>query len=66
MKNSKTREIVMNTIYILIPLLIYGVYKNGYLIYEKGLINFFDILKPLYLVLIGIIIKYEYSKGIGL
>ena len=57
MKNSKTSDLVLNNIYLLIPLIIYGIFKNGYLIYEKGLINIFMILKPLYLVLIGFIIK---------
>ena len=57
MKNSKTSDLVLNNIYLLIPLIIYGIFKNGYLIYEKGLINIFMILKPLYLVLVGFIIK---------
>ncbi|MBQ7031649.1 MAG: RnfABCDGE type electron transport complex subunit D [Bacilli bacterium] len=57
MKNSKTSDLVLNNIYLLIPLIIYGIFKNGYLIYEKGLINIFMILKPLYLVLIGFIVK---------
>ena len=57
MKNCKTSDLVIEQIYLLIPLIIYGIYKNGYLIYEKGLIKSFLILKPLYLVLIGVIIK---------
>lgn len=57
MKNNKTSEILINNIYLLIPLIIYGIFKNGYLVYEKGLINIFMIFKPLYLVLIGVIIK---------
>lgn len=57
MKNSKTNDLVLNNIYLLIPLIIYGIFKNGYLVYEKGLINVLMIFKPLYLVLIGIIVK---------
>ena len=57
MKKKKTSYLVIENIILLIPLIIYGIFKNGYLIYEKGYINFYQIFKPLYLVLIGIIIK---------
>jgi len=57
MKKYKTKDIVMQNIYLLIPLIIYAIYKNGYLIYQKNLINFINIFKPLYLVIISIIIK---------
>ena len=58
MKKKKTSYLVMENIILLIPLIIYGIFKNGYLIYEKGYINFYQIFKPLYLVLIGVIIKF--------
>lgn len=57
MKRYNTKELVIQNIYLLIPLILYAIYKNGYLIYEKELIEFINILKPLYLVLIGLIIK---------
>jgi len=57
MKKYKTKDIVMQNIYLLIPLIIYAIYKNGYLLYQKNLINFINIFKPLYLVIISIIIK---------
>jgi len=57
MKNYKTSNLVIQNIYLLIPLILYGVFKNGYLVYEKGLISFISIFKPIYLVLIGLIIK---------
>ena len=57
MKKKKTNYLVIENIILLIPLIIYGIFKNGYLIYEKGYINFYQIFKPLYLPLIGIIIK---------
>ena len=40
----------------LIPLLIFSIYKNGFVLYNADLINFFDIFLPLlfYLVSIGI------------
>ena len=58
MKKKKTSYLVYENIILLIPLIIYGIFKNGYLIYEKGYINFYQIFKPLYLVLIGVSIKF--------
>lgn len=57
MKNYKIKDLVRLNILLLIPLIIYGVFKNGYLLYEKDLINLVTIFKPVYLVLIGVIIK---------
>lgn len=57
MNKKSTKELVIQNICLLIPLLIYGIYKNGYLVYERGLINVFLVLKPLYLVLLSVIIK---------
>ena len=56
MKKSVNKLIIEN-ICLLIPLIVYAIYKNGFLIYQKGLINIFGIFKPLYLVIISIIIK---------
>lgn len=36
----------------------YGIYKNGYLLFQHDLINFFSIFKVLYLVMISISIKF--------
>lgn len=57
MKNYKTKKLVLINICLLTPLLLYGLYKNGFLIYSKGLIGFIEIFKSLYLVLISLIIK---------
>lgn len=57
MNKKNTKKLVIQNICLLIPLLIYGIYKNGYLVYERGLINSFLIFKPLYLVAISVIIK---------
>ena len=56
MKRSVTRLIVEN-ICLLIPLIIYGIYKNGYLIYQKNLISILEIFKPIVLTLISVLIK---------
>ena len=62
-------KLIKENILLLIPFIIYGIYKNGYLIYQKELIGFISIFKPLLLVLIsgGIkciidIIKYKIVK----
>ena len=57
MKKYETKELIKLNIYLLLPLIFYSLYKNGYLIYEKGLINFVNIFKPIYLILIGVLIK---------
>lgn len=57
MKKSYTKDIIQNTIYLLIPLIIYGIYKNGFLLYQKDMINIFLVFKPLYLVIIAVAIK---------
>lgn len=54
---KRVDRLVKENICLLIPLVIYACYKNGYLLYQKNLINFFSIFKPLYLVLISIGIK---------
>ncbi len=57
MKKSNVKNLVKLNIILLIPFLIYGLYKNGYLIYMKGLISGYMLFKPLYLTLISLIIK---------
>lgn len=56
MKKTVNR-LVKENILLLLPLIFYGIYKNGYLIYQKELINFILIFKPIFLVLINIVIK---------
>ena len=57
-KLKKTiNKLIIENVCLLIPLIIYGIYKNGYLIYQKNLIGILGIFKPLYLVLISIGIK---------
>lgn len=44
----------------LIPLILYAIYKNGILAYNRHLIGFLGIFKPLYLVILGSLICYTY------
>lgn len=41
----------------LIPLILYGIYKNGFLLYQKGFISFISMFKPLILIFLSIIIN---------
>ncbi len=51
---------ILRYIYGLIPLILYGIYKNGILLYNLDLINFLDIFKIIYLLIISIIIYIIY------
>ncbi len=52
---------VLKYIYGLIPLVLYGIYKNGFILYNANLINFFSIFKVLYLIIISLIIYIIFS-----
>ncbi len=58
MKKLSTKDLVLREIYLLIPFIFYSLYKNGYLIYSKGLISGVMIFKIIYLVLISMGIKF--------
>ena len=64
--NNKTY--IIRYVCSLIPLILYGMYKNGYLIYQKGLIEFYEIFKVVYLIFIGLllnmVINYLFDKEI--
>ena len=52
---------VLKYIYGLIPLVLYGLYKNGIVLYNANLIKFFSIFKVLYLIIISLIIYSIFS-----
>lgn len=64
MKNNKTKKIILTYIYLFIPFILYSLYKNGYLLYKDNLINVFSIFKPIYLIVISIILLYIFNKYI--
>ncbi|MBE6154220.1 MAG: hypothetical protein E7163_01415 [Firmicutes bacterium] len=54
---KKSKNNLINTYFIaLIPLILFGIYKNGILLYRNDLINFKNIFIPIYFYLISIII----------
>ena len=56
-KNS-VKRIIMIFILSLIPIILYGIYKNGLLIYQKDLINILYIFKLLYLIILSVLIYF--------
>ncbi len=61
MKVKSIKKLVLERMLLLIPFLIYGLYKNGYLIYARGFISLYEVFKPLYLCLISLVIKIIYD-----
>ena len=57
----KYNHYLLICMYTLIPLMIYGFYKNGISLYFKGLVSLIYITKPLLIILIGFISSYIIS-----
>lgn len=51
--NKSIKTISLTKIFFLIPLMIYGLYKNGIYLYKENYIQFIDIFRPLIYILIG-------------
>lgn len=60
-KNNENK-ILVKYIFLLIPFLIYGFYKNGILLYKGEYVNIFYMFKPLILTIISILISYLFTK----
>lgn len=58
MKNKTIKKLVIENIILLFPLILYAIYKNGILIYNKGLIEIYQIFKVLYLIGISVFVKF--------
>ena len=67
-KNSNTHNLLKKFFISLLPLILYGFYKNGILLYLNGAINFLSIFKPLLFPLLGfssgLLINYITKKKI--
>ena len=50
------KNIVISYLLCLIPLILYGIYKNGILLYTRDLISFLSIFKIIYLLIISLLI----------
>lgn len=54
MKKSLNTRLYLMYIIALFPLIIFGLFKNGILLYNKNLVNFITMLKPLLILLMSI------------
>lgn len=59
---NSLKKIVFQYILCIIPLVFYGIYKNGFLLWNRDLISFLDIFKLIYLLLISIGIYFLVYK----
>lgn len=51
--NTSIKSISLTRLFLLLPLIIYGVYKNGIFLYMNKYVNLFDMFRPIILILIG-------------
>lgn len=64
--NGSIKTISLTRIAFLLPLIIYGIYKNGIYLYKEGYTNLFGLFKPIILIILGAFIGglvniiYEY------
>ena len=60
--SEKTKnKIVLETCLLILPLFLYAIYKNGYLLYQRNLISLIEVFKPLLYLGISLVI-YEIIK----
>lgn len=66
--NRSIKTISITRICLLIPLIIFGLYKNGISLYREGYISFIEIFRPLIYIMIGalsgIVVNILYQKVI--
>lgn len=56
-KNS-TNKIMLHLLIALLPIVIFTIYKNGYIPYSRGLISFIEIFNPLLNIFIGALTSF--------
>lgn len=64
--NNKTSKIMIHLMIALIPIIIFSVYKNGYIPYSKGYVGFGGLLYPLFFILIGSLTSFLTETIYGL
>ena len=53
-----TKNIVINYLLALLPLLIYGFYKNAIVVYNRGLIDFTDVIIQILIIILTVAISF--------
>lgn len=51
--NNKTNKVMLNLLIALIPLIIFAIYKNGYIPYSKGEVGIYGLIYPFIFIIIG-------------
>lgn len=59
---TSIKKIIIFYLLWLIPLILYSIYKNGFLLYERDLISYFTIFKIIYLLIISFLIYLLVDK----
>lgn len=60
--NNKNINSILKFYFLsLIPLILYGIYKNGILLYQKNIIGFLEIFKPLIFIIIPFVCHIIYN-----
>ena len=66
--NKSIKSITLTKLLFLLPLIVYGFYKNGIYLYQEHYISFIEIFRPLIYVfigaLVGISVNILYGKFI--
>lgn len=69
-KKYDMKNIVLRYLLFILPFIIFGIYKNGILLYKKDIISFWGIFKVVYLILISIginvILKIIFKEKLNL
>lgn len=64
--NTSIKSITLTRIFFILPLIVYGLYKNGYYLYQKNYIGLHDLFKPLIILiagaLVGLLVNIIYEK----
>ncbi len=61
-KTNITNFLLKLTLGLLVPFLLFGLYKSGYRVYHNGYGNIFTLIKPLLYMVSAIIISFIYAK----
>lgn len=60
--NSHKNKLNNLMLWLLIPFMIFGFYKNGIKLYSLGYVNFLEMFKPIIMIVISVVISYLFSK----
>ena len=59
---NNLKKIIISYILALIPLYLYGFYKNGIILYNKDYISLFGMFKIFYLLIINVLLYFITNK----